>query len=125
MTINVLDDRLLDLIDPNVTVKRISTGHVFTEGPIWHPREKHLTFSDIFVNAQHRWDAKDGARVYRQPSDESNGNTLDFDGNLITCEHKGRRISITRPGRAAEDPRRRVGGQAPEQPQRLHRGAQR
>jgi len=98
MTVNVIDKRLLDLVDPDVAVERISTGHTFTEGPVWHPREKHLTFSDIFGNAQHRWDPEGGARVYRQPSDESNGNTLDFDGNLITCEHKGRRLSITRPG---------------------------
>jgi sugar lactone lactonase YvrE len=100
--INVLDNRLLDLIDPNTPVEQIATGYTFTEGPIWHPRDNHLTFSDIYGNAQYRWDPKDGVRTYRQPSDESNGNTLDFDGNLITCEHKGRRLSITRPGGTPE-----------------------
>jgi gluconolactonase len=104
--INVLDNRLLDLVDPDVEVEKIATGYTFTEGPIWHPHEKHLTFSDIFGNTQHRWDSKRGAHVYRQGSDESNGNTLDFEGNLITCEHKGRRVSITRSG---EQPRTLVG----------------
>jgi gluconolactonase len=102
MAVNVVDKRLLDLVDEDVQVDRIATGYVFTEGPVWHPRERHLTFSDIFGNAQYRWTEQGGAQVYRQPSDESNGNTLDFDGNLLTCEHKGRRISITRPGGSPE-----------------------
>jgi sugar lactone lactonase YvrE len=102
MTVNVIDNRLLDLVDVDVSVEKIATGYTFTEGPVWHPREKHLTFSDIFGNTQHRWDATRGARVYRQGSDESNGNTYDLEGALVTCEHKARRLSITRPG---EQPR--------------------
>jgi len=39
MAVNVIDKRLLDLVDPDVAVERISTGHTFTEGPVWHPRE--------------------------------------------------------------------------------------
>ena len=40
----------------------------------------------------HRWDAAGGATVYRQPSHKANGNTLDGQGRLLTCEHATSRV---------------------------------
>ena len=48
MAITVLDDRFSELVDQNVEAERIATGFVFTEGPLWHPVERELTFSDVF-----------------------------------------------------------------------------
>ncbi|TIO39393.1 MAG: SMP-30/gluconolactonase/LRE family protein, partial [Mesorhizobium sp.] len=43
-----------------------------------------------------RYDETDGSvSVFRQPSGNSNGNTVDRQGRLITCEHSGRRVSRT------------------------------
>lgn len=70
-------------------------GFIFTEGPIWVPAGGFLLFSDIPGNAIRRWAPGDtAAGVYRQPSRHANGNTLDAQGRLITCEHSGRRVSI-------------------------------
>ena len=99
MAVVVLDNRLLDLVDEDVQVEKIASGCVFTEGPVWHPRERHLTFSDIYDEhggTMYRWTEAGGAQVFRRPSNRANGNTYDHEGNLITCHHD-RYISITKP----------------------------
>jgi sugar lactone lactonase YvrE len=98
MAVVALDQRLNNLVDPNVEVEQIATGYVFTEGPVWNSKDKSVIFSCIRTATQYRWTEATGAVVYRQPSDEANGDTYDLQGNLITCEHKGRRLSITKPG---------------------------
>ncbi len=78
---------------------RLCGGFGFTEGPVWIAADSALVFSDIPGNRQHIWrpgDAK--AAVYREPSGWSNGLTLDADGNLLACEHGGRRVSRARYG---------------------------
>jgi sugar lactone lactonase YvrE len=97
MAVTVLDKRLLDLIDENVQVDKIATGYVFTEGPLWHPKERYLTFSDVRSRKMHRWNEKDGASLFRDDDGSGpNGNTYDRNGLLITCEHNNRRLSRTK-----------------------------
>ena len=72
----------------------LCSGFVFTEGPIWIPDDNALLFSDIPGNRIYRWRVgADTAEVYREPSGNSNGLTLDPDGNVLACEHSGRRVS--------------------------------
>ena len=99
MAVVVMDQRLLDLVDEDVQPEKIATGYVFTEGPVWHPTERHLTYSDIYddhAGTMYRWTEAGGAQVFRRPSDHANGNTYDLAGNLITCHHD-RYLSRTRP----------------------------
>ena len=99
MAVVVLDKRLLDLVDEDVEVEKIASGCVFTEGPVWHPKERHLTFSDIYDvhgGTMYRWTRDGGQQVYRRPSGKANGNTYDHTGNLITCHHD-RFVSKTAP----------------------------
>ena len=73
---------------------RICTGFGFTEGPVWVASDDALLFSDIPGNTMHRWrPGQSKAEVYRTPSGWSNGNTLDAAGNVLSCEHGGRRVS--------------------------------
>ncbi len=73
---------------------RLCTGFGFTEGPIWIPAGNALVFSDIPGNRMHRWrPGQTDAEIYREPSAWANGLTLDAGGNLLACEHGGRRIS--------------------------------
>jgi len=52
--------------------------------------------SDIPNNRTLRWRASDGAvDVFRQPSNGANGNTVDREGSLVTCEQYTRRITRT------------------------------
>ena len=76
--------------------ERISGDFQFTEGPVWVPERAELLFSDIPASRIHR--LRDGAiEVYRSPSGQANGNTLDPGGRLVTCEHEHRRVSRTEP----------------------------
>ena len=79
--------RFHDLIDIDAPVERIATGFDFTEGPVWHPVEGHLTFSDIPGNVRRRWSPKNGVTEIARPANMGNGMTYDADLNLIVCEH--------------------------------------
>ena len=66
----------------------------FLEGPVWVPARNELLFSDIPASKIYRY--KDGKfSVFREPSNQANGNTLDPQGRLVTCEHETRRVSRT------------------------------
>ena len=60
-------------------------------GPAWSAEGRYLVWSDIPNNRQMRWiEETGGVSVFRQPSNNSNSNTFDFQGRQITCEHLGR-----------------------------------
>ena len=89
----VNDDGLSALINTDSTMK-LADGFYFTEGPVWLPAEQVLIFSDIPGNKTLSWrPGADGAEVYREPSGHTNGHTIDAAGNLLACEHSGRRVS--------------------------------
>jgi gluconolactonase len=92
MTLDIRDPRLLDIVDEDSPLLTIAEDFRFTEGPIWHPREHHLTFSDIPANKLYRWSDADGLRVYREPSQLTNGNTYDREGRILSCEHATSRV---------------------------------
>lgn len=69
-------------------------GFDFTEGPVWVPSDDCLLFSDIPNNRIYRWrPGNEAAEIYRAPSRNSNGLTLDAAGNLLACEHSGRQVT--------------------------------
>ncbi|TIN24883.1 MAG: SMP-30/gluconolactonase/LRE family protein, partial [Mesorhizobium sp.] len=70
------------------------TGCQWAEGPAWFAAGRYVVWSDIPNNRMLRYDETDGnVSVFRQPSGNSNGNSVDRQGRLITCEHSGRRVS--------------------------------
>src|SRR2546427_318776 len=78
----------------NSAVHRLWTGGSWSEGPAWCSQGKYLVWSDVPMGVQRRWIDDDGrVTVFRNPSNNSNGNTFDFQGRQVTCEHTGRRIS--------------------------------
>jgi gluconolactonase len=80
------------LFPKGAKVERLATDLQFTEGPVWMPAG-FLVFSDIPANKLMRWDGK--LSVFRENSQNANGNSLDRQGQLLTAEHGGRRISRT------------------------------
>lgn len=77
-------------------VERLWTGARWSEGPAWFAAGRYLIWSDIPNNRMLRWDDTDGAvSTFRQPSQNSNGNTVDRAGRLVTCEHLARRVTRT------------------------------
>lgn len=97
MAIVAFASRLGELVDLDAQIEQIATGFEFTEGPVWHHRDRTLTFSDVRGGSMYRWTEAGGVEVFRRPSGGGNGNTYDSAGRLITCEHANRRVSRTAP----------------------------
>ncbi len=100
----VLEGTGLEAIEPefeicligHARVERLWTGARWSEGPAWFAAGRYLVWSDIPNNRMMRWDETDGSvSVFRQPSGNSNGNTVDGQGRLVTCEHLNRRVTRT------------------------------
>jgi gluconolactonase len=78
----------------NSVIYRHYTGTKWAEGPAWSAQGQYLLWSDIPNNRQLRYIEEDGhVTVFRNPAGYSNGNTFDFEGRQIACEHAGRRVA--------------------------------
>lgn len=89
------DDRFGKLMLGNTPVQRLyhSKSMLWAEGPAWNGSGRYLVWSDIPNNVQHRWLEEDGhVSTIRNPSNNSNGNTFDFHGRQISCEHLTRSV---------------------------------
>lgn len=90
-----LDDRF-HLLDGDYVVERIHTGARKSEGPAYFPAGRYLVWSDIPNSRLMRWDEASGAvGVFRHDSGYTNGNTVDRQGRLISCEQGNRRVTRT------------------------------
>ena len=88
-----LDPRFRRYMVGNTPIKRLYTGTLWAEGPAWNGVGRYLVWSDIPNNVQMRWIEDDGrVTVFRNPSGNSNGNTFDYEGRQLSCEHGGRRV---------------------------------
>jgi len=92
----VIDRRFRKLAHAYVHVDKLHTGCRWAEGPAWFAAGRYLVWSDIPNDRMLRWDETDGSvSVFRQPSFNSNGHTVDLQGRLISCEHLSRCVSRT------------------------------
>jgi gluconolactonase len=88
-----IDPSFNNLAQPNAPIQRLWTGALWAEGPAWNAQGKYLVWSDIPNNRQLRWLEDDGrVSVFRTPSGNSNGNSFDFQGRQLSCEHLNRRV---------------------------------
>ena len=95
MKVNVFNPRFSGLFVATQELECIATNFDFTEGPIWHPIEKSLIFSDILGNSIFCWTEKDELKKLRRNSYMSNGNAYDRKGRVLTCEHATSRVTRT------------------------------
>ena len=92
----VLDEDFRRKVRCSASVEKLHSGCRWTEGPAYFPAHRCLIWSDIPNERMLRWNEADGSvSVFRSPSNYSNGNTVDRQGRLVTCEHGGRRLTRT------------------------------
>ena len=92
----VIDPGFHKVALPYVHVEKLYTGCRWAEGPAWFAAGRYLVWSDIPNDRVLRWDETDGSvSVFRQPSMNSNGHTVDLQGRLVSCEHRSRSVSRT------------------------------
>ncbi|MCP2258890.1 gluconolactonase [Streptoalloteichus tenebrarius] len=90
------DERFLPCVHGDLAVERLWEGGRWLEGPVYFPAGRFLLFSDIPNDRLLRWDETTGAvGVFRSPSGHANGNTVDLQGRLVTCEQGNRRVTRT------------------------------
>lgn len=91
--VKVLDPRFARYRIGNTPLIRLHTGTLWAEGPAWNAVGRYLVWSDIPNDVQLRFLDEDGhVSTFRHPSGNSNGNTFDFQGRQISCEHGNRRV---------------------------------
>ncbi|HTL58084.1 MAG TPA: SMP-30/gluconolactonase/LRE family protein [Candidatus Limnocylindrales bacterium] len=91
--IKVLDPRFAKYKVGNAAIQRLWTGALWAEGCAWNAAGRYLVWSDIPNNRQLRRIDEDGhVTVFRTASNNSNGNTFDFEGRQLSCEHNTRRV---------------------------------
>ena len=88
---------LAGIVSPDAEVRKLGGGMRFTEGPVWIPARKMVVFSDIPNSVLMQWTEDGGLKEYRKVK-QSNGNILDLEGNLLTCQHAGRNVIRTDAG---------------------------
>lgn len=106
-----IDPKLDALLPADAKLEVIGSGFDWCEGPVWVPAGKdtgagYLLFSEIPSNSVRRWsEDQDAVTIFLQPSGYTgvgkysaepgcNGLVLDAAGQLISCEHGDRRISV-------------------------------
>jgi gluconolactonase len=99
-----LDPRLDALVPPGAVLEKVADGSVWTEGPLWDPRDGALLFSDVPRNGVFRWKEGNGVAPVFSPSGYSgsaaftgaepgsNGLVFDPEGRLVLCQHGDRRV---------------------------------
>ncbi|MFS8198060.1 SMP-30/gluconolactonase/LRE family protein [Streptomyces sp. CWNU-52B] len=94
----VLDDRFRTekCTAGDLQLETLHVGSRWAEGPLYVPAWRQLIWSDIPNDRMLRWDEQTGAvGVFRSPAGHSNGNTLDREGRLVSCEQGNRRVTRT------------------------------
>ena len=90
------DPRFSRLVIGHANLEKLTSGCRWAEGPAYFPAGRYLIWSDIPNNRMMRFDETDASvSVFRSPSNNSNGNTVDREGRLVSCEHFLRRITRT------------------------------
>jgi gluconolactonase len=69
------------------------TGDGLTEGTIWHHRDQYLIFSSMAEGKVFRWDEWRGTEVIKMPSNITNGNFVDAEARIVSCEHASSRVT--------------------------------
>jgi gluconolactonase len=89
----VLDNRFRKYMIGNTPLRREWSGSLWAEGSAWNGVGRYVVFSDIPNNRQMRWDEVTGqVSLLRYPSNFSNGNSFDWQGRQLSCEHATARL---------------------------------
>jgi len=95
-TYEVADRRFARFVNTSASLDLLDATSRWAEGPVYVPAGRYLLWSDIPNDRILRWDETSGhVSVFRAPSQNANGNTLDRQGRLVTCEHLTRRVTRT------------------------------
>lgn len=64
-----LDAELDKVIAPNAVIEVLSTGHKWSEGPIWVEEEQKIIYTDVPNQKLYQWTEKDSVQIYLDMTD--------------------------------------------------------
>ncbi|MDJ0644919.1 MAG: SMP-30/gluconolactonase/LRE family protein [Flavobacteriaceae bacterium] len=100
-----LSSKLDNLIDTDAQIEILTSGYLWSEGPLWLEDQQMLIWSDVPQNTIYGWKDGEEAKLFLKPSgftgqnpsssteEGSNGLLLDNNDNLILCQHGDRRVA--------------------------------
>ncbi|HEX2114591.1 MAG TPA: SMP-30/gluconolactonase/LRE family protein [Alphaproteobacteria bacterium] len=97
MSVEIRSPKFKSVVGDSVEFEKLGTGFLFTEGPLWHARDKYLLFSDMPGDHMRKWTARDGVTTFRKPCAQSNGLAWDRQGRLLVCQHSTSTLTRTEP----------------------------
>jgi gluconolactonase len=80
------------VLAPGARLRTLYSGGRWCEGLCWAPALGGLVFSDVRRNTLNVLGEDGWVQTLRDPSNNANGNALDGEGRLVTCEHRTRRV---------------------------------
>jgi len=95
--IDAKSSAIYELVEEGSSVEKVAGGFTFTEGPIWHPRDHFLLFSDMPGDVRRKYTPDGTVEEVMRPSNKCNGLTYDADLNLLVCEHVTSSLMRERP----------------------------
>lgn len=72
-------------------IEKFAADFGFVEGPVWS-KQGFLIFSDIFGSKIMKAAAPNQTEIYRNYTHAANGNAMDSEGRLYSCERDGRKV---------------------------------
>ena len=88
----ILSDEFQRIVRPSSGIELVADGMIFTEGTTWVSDRDMVIWSDFFNNRIMQWSESEGIDVFRQPSNQVNGNAIDLEGRVVSCETSGRKV---------------------------------
>ena len=88
----IFDGSFRKILGSNPNLNLLADGLTFAEGICWVPLKNKVIVSDLPNNRIVSWSESEGFGIYREPSECSNGNTIDLEGRIISCLTRGRAV---------------------------------
>lgn len=82
-----------EIFDSTQALTPLSTGHSFTEGPVWRKKDSSLYFTDFPQDKIYKWD-ETGVSLFTDKSNRAIGLALDHNENILSCESRLHQIAV-------------------------------
>jgi len=102
--IEVYDERARELLAGDAKLEQLASGCIWSEGAVWMHEDNSVLWSDIPNNRMMRWHPEEGASVWRDRVEFTNGHYREADGGLLHCSHGQRAVIRTRFGPTLSQP---------------------
>ena len=85
-------EKYWDLIEHDSSLEIKYQGTQWAEGPAWDFEKNQLIWSDVPQDKMYCLNSDSVVSIFKEKSDYNNGNFIDQQGRLVSCQHGKRRV---------------------------------